>query len=52
MDNRLKFETHFNNVCSKLAKFNGYYSKVETISRKMGWLNFITAMQSQSFRTV
>ena len=52
MDNRLNFESHINNVCGKLAKFNVYYSRVETISRKMCWLNFITAMQSHSFPTV
>ena len=39
MDNRLKFESHFNNVCGKLAKFNGllfkgrnYFSKNVLIS--------------------
>ena len=27
MDNRLKFESHINNVCGKLAKFNGLLFK-------------------------
>ena len=27
MDNRLKFESHINNICGKLAKFNGLLFK-------------------------
>ena len=35
MDNRLKFESHFNNACGKLPKFNGLQFKGRNSSPKM-----------------
>ena len=41
MDNRLQFESHINNICGKLAKFNGllfkcknYFSKIVLVKSK------------------
>ena len=52
MENRLKFECHINNVCGKLAKFNGLLFKGRNCFLKNVLVKFITAMQSHSFPTV
>ena len=40
MDNRLKFESHFNHVCGELAKFNGLLFKCRNYFSKNVLANF------------
>ena len=61
MDNRLKFECHINNICGKLAKFNGlilkgrnYFSKnvLVKFNNCYAILEKIIVMQKRIFKTI
>ena len=47
MDNRLKLESHFKNVCGKLAKFNGLLFKAGNCFSEN-----IFVMQKRVFKTI
>ena len=51
MDSRLTFESHFNSFWGKVAKLNVLLFKGRNYFSKNVLVKFITAMQSQSFRT-